>query len=138
MRSSLQLQKSIGDVLKSDSQLIALMGGVVQFYDYVVEEAQPPYITYIEDSVNELDTTTTRGFRHLVTLHVWSDYEGTAEVRGISSRIYELLHLKTDLVTELATVITVEFKFQDVVKDPDGQMYHGVIRFEITTDSTED
>lgn len=136
MRQSISLQAGLRSICVNDTELKALMGGEVRWYDYTVELAQAPYITYIEDNIAELDTTTELGFTHTVSFHVWSEYEGTKEVRQIMDRLYQLFHNLNDLVIELGSFVLMEFKFMDIVRDPDGQTYHGVARFIVITEES--
>lgn len=136
---ALELQKSIRGVLVADSTLASLMGGAVKFFDYVPERESLPYIEYREGStaewdVDETGSATGFGREHTLTINVWSGYEGVKELRGILRRVYDLLQNNTSLSLVDHNLVNLRFMFDDVVREPDGQSYHGISQFRAITE----
>lgn len=132
------LQKAVYARMREDDQLGLIMAQTnPEVYDYVPENAKFPYIHYQNVSSTEWDTTTEEGFEVIFALHVWSQEEGTKETHKIMQRIYRLFHNQIDLAVELYKLVNLQFQVSDVNRDPDGQTYHGVIRFRAVLDSLE-
>ncbi len=138
MLADAELQRVVYERASGDSELALIMGHeLAEFYDYVPEDAVLPYISYQLIQSDEDDTTTTTGFVTTFALHVWSQAEGSREAHRIMQRLYQLFHLKTDFTLELYRLINLTYTFSEVLRDPDGQTYHGVIRFRAVLDSLE-
>lgn len=138
MLADLELQRVVYDRARNDPTLALIMGHeLAEFYDYVPEDAVLPYVNYQLVQSVEDDTTTTTGFVTTFALHVWSEKEGSREAHRILQRLYELFHLKKDFTLELYRLINLTYITSEVIRDPDGQTYHGIIRFRAVLDSLE-
>lgn len=138
---SLELQKAVRTLLTGDSELATLMGGTVKFLDHVPEREDQPYIVYRESSTQEWDTSvagSASGFgkQHTVSLNVWSDYEGVKQTRLILRRVYDLLQNNTSLALVGHSLVNMLFMFDDVVQEPDAQVYHGISQYRAITEET--
>lgn len=133
------LQKAVFDRISTDPQIAQIMGQpVAEFFDYVPENTTFPYINYQLVQSVENDTSTEESFETVFALHVWSTKEGTKETNQILQRIYRLFHNRPDnLVLELYKVVNLQFQVSEVLRDPDGATYHGVIRFRAVLDNLE-
>lgn len=136
MLGDAEVQRAIVERLSGDATLAHLMGQVqAQVFDYVPEHTEFPYFTYQQVQVLEDDTTTTNGFVVIFAIHVWSQYEGTKESHTLLQRVYELLHEKYDFTLSGYQLINLRYQFSEVMRDPDGQTYHGVARYRAVVDS---
>ena len=122
---SLELQKSIFNVLDGDSTLQNL---VTDVYDFVPENTAFPYVKVGEETSLDNGTKTLQGNEHTLVIHSFSRYRGSKEVKEIMSRIYALLHESSLSVTG-ASLVNLRFEFSDVIKENDGFTSHGLQRF---------
>jgi len=122
---SLELQKSIFNVLDGDSTLQNL---VTDVYDFVPENTVFPYVKVGEETSLDNGTKTLQGNEHTLVIHSFSRYRGSKEVKEIMSRIYALLHESSLSVTG-ASLVNLRFEFSDVIKENDGFTSHGLQRF---------
>ena len=88
---SKQTQIAIFNILNNDSTLDTLVGNN-RIYDEVPQGSAYPYIeigdeTTIDGGVKDKD-----GQEFTQTIHIWSRYRGSKEVKEIAERIYTLLH----------------------------------------------
>lgn len=102
--------------------------------DVAVLDQQPqdgvyPFVTLTDDDdTRSFDTDTSNGADVLFHVHVWSRYEGSAEVRGLLSAIYAALH-RAQLTVAGATLVNIEFMHQLIIRDSDGRTRHGVAQY---------
>ncbi len=151
---SWELQVAIFKVLKPDTELQALMAQ--RWFDYIPKKSAYPYGRYEEEATAEYDTSETGeasgfGKEHLISIHVFDDYEGTKRIRAILGRVNKLLQNNTaislgenawslDFVNDQYTVggehtlVSLLFTASDVVSDPDGQTYHGIAQYRAVTE----
>ena len=122
---SLELQKSIFNVLDGDSTLQNL---VTDVYDFVPENTVFPYVKVGEETSIDNGTKTLQGNEHTLVIHTFSRYRGSKEVKEIMSRIYALLH-ESSLSVSGASLVNLRFEFSDVIKENDGFTSHGLQRF---------
>lgn len=131
-----ELQRALFLRLSQDTQLALLMGAPeARIFDYVPENTPFPYIQYQLVQSVEDDTSTTHGFACSYQIHVWSQYEGTKEAHAIMERVYNLLHEQYDFDLQMYRLINQRYEFSELMRDPDGQTYHGVMRFKAVLDS---
>lgn len=118
------LQVSIFQRLKSYTPLTSRVSGI---YDTSLKKTFP-YITLGEDTSVPWSTKSNPGEEVTHTLHVWSRYNGSKEVKELMSLIVEAI---TKGPLEIEGGFFVEFDaidMMEVIADPDGQTRHGVIR----------
>lgn len=105
-----------------------------RIYDYVPEREVFPYIELGASSTQEWDTSTDFGAQHLVTFHVWSRAEGKKEALAICRAIKETLRNNTALALTDHNLVNMQFLLSDVIRDNDGQSYHGVVQYRAITE----
>ena len=92
-----------------------------------------PYVTIGEVTIVPFDTFNDTGLDCLVTIHIWSRYDGYSETKTIQQQIYNILHRATFDVTGY-TVVGSTFQDSEVFLDTDGETRHGVMFFRIILD----
>jgi hypothetical protein len=127
-----EVQKALFAALSGNAPLVALLGGA-KVYDDVPRSAALPYITFGQSTLRDWSTGTDAGFEHLITLHVWSSVNGDREAHQIISAIRDCLH---DVALPVAShrLINLRFEFSDLVRDPDGETSHGIVRYRAVTE----
>lgn len=123
---SIQLQKTIFDVLSGDSNLTSTLGASV--YDFVPDSTAFPYVKLGEETAIDNGTKTLQGNEHTLVIHSFSRYRGSKQIKEIMSRIYALLH-ESSLSVSGASLVNLRFEFSDVIKENDGLTSHGLQRF---------
>ncbi|MER7963607.1 DUF3168 domain-containing protein [Streptomyces ardesiacus] len=128
----LPVQTAIYGRLKNDAALSGMISGV---YDYVPEEAAYPFVVIGE----ALETPDNRhggfGRETVVTLHVWSRYQGYAQVLRIGARVTALLDHQPLTLPGLDWIAT-RFEFSQTLTDPEppGDIRHLVLRYRVVTE----
>ena len=131
-----ELQRAVFLRLRQDAPLALIMGAAeARVFDYVPENTPYPYIQYQLVQSVEDGTSSTDGFVCVYQAHVWSQYEGTKEAHAIMERVYNLLHQQYDFDLQMYRMINQRYEFSELLRDPDGQTYHGVMRFRAVLDS---
>lgn len=123
---SIQLQKTIFDVLNGDSNLTSTLGASV--YDFVPDSTAFPYVKLGEETAIDNGTKSLQGNEHTLVIHSFSRYRGSKQIKEIMSRIYALLH-ESSLSVSGASLVNLRFEFSDVIKENDGLTSHGLQRF---------
>ncbi|MGM1079701.1 DUF3168 domain-containing protein [Streptomyces sp. H28] len=128
----LAVQSAVYARLKGDAALMGMISGV---YDYVPETAAYPFVVIGE----ALETPDNRhggfGRQTVITLHVWSRYQGYAQVLRIGARVTELLDHQPLTIPGLSWIAT-RFEFSQTLTDPEppGDIRHLVLRYRIVTE----
>jgi len=91
-----------------------------------------PFIEFGDPTAQPFDATVMRGQTEDLTLHVWSRTGGRKQTQQVLAAIYATLHRQALTITGHSHVQTIH-RFQTVLADPDGETWHGLTRFEITT-----
>ena len=129
------LQKAAYAALAGAAPLTGLIGNDA-IYDHVPQDAAFPYVVIDETRLADWSTGTEPGSEHLLTLHVWSRYQGKRETYQIADAIRAALD-EADLSLEDNRLINLRHQFSDLRRDPDGETYHGVLRFRAVTEPLE-
>lgn len=124
------VQSAIYAKLTSDSMLMSMVTGV---YDDVPEDVARPYV-HLGESIETPDNAHGAfGRETVMTLHVWSEYRGFAEVNSIAYRLQELLDEQPLTITGCRHVAT-RFEFAQTLTDPDKPgLRHAPVRFRVIT-----
>lgn len=122
------LQQAIYARLNGDAELTTTLGAAV--YDEVPDGAAFPYVSIGEVTENPRDTMGTTGRDTTVTVHVWSQYPGSKEVKQIQNRVDELLDRWTPTVAGWNETQMLQ-EFFETFRDPDGLTRHGVSRYSV-------
>lgn len=124
MAASIELQKAIFQKLS---------GGPYPVYDAVPTDSTMPYIQIGEEVLNDNSTKTDKRTKHLVTIHCWSNYQGTKQAKEMNDFVvdtltqydYNLVGYKVDMI---------QLELVQVIKDPDTSnlIHHGVVQIAFT------
>jgi hypothetical protein len=126
MKSSLwPLQEAIWSRLENDTAIANKVTGV---FDAVKDSQKMPYIVIGEDTANDYSTKTTSVEDIICTLHVWSGYNGTKEVKEIMDLILQSI-TSEPLTVSGFTVVLAKLDYMNDFIDSDGVTRHGVQRF---------
>lgn len=124
------LQQAVFTRLNGDTALVTTLGAKV--YDEVPDGAAFPYVTIGDVIEAPNDTMGTTGRDPTITVHAWSRYRGSKQVKLILSRVDELLdRWKPTIAGWDAT--DFQQVLMDTMRDPDGITRHGVARYRIHT-----
>jgi len=128
-----ELQQAIYALL--DGKVI-VGGSPLPIWDAVPEnETAQRYVT-IGDTVfipfdTKLDSSKDNQ-RATVTIHSWTrDYEGRLEVKKIMDAVYGVLNRATLSLTNYSSVLVRGLSNGNTIRDPQGNMYHGINTFDI-------
>lgn len=132
--SAWELQKAIYAALAADAAVTTLLGGA-RIYDDVPRGIEPPYVTFGQSTVRDWSTGTDPGHEHLFTLHVWTRVNGERLAHQVMSALRDRLH---DAVLSLTgfKLVNLRHEFSDVIREPDGETIHGVVRYRAVTEPT--
>ena len=127
----LPVQGALISLLRGDTALTTLVDSV---YDYLPETAVYPFVV-VGEAIETPDNAHDRyGRETVVTLHVWSQYRGYAQVLRIGARISQLLDHQPLPVAGMDHIAT-RFEFAQTLTDPEppGDIRHLVLRYRIVT-----
>jgi hypothetical protein len=130
--ASYALRAALITLTKADATLATILGGTVQMYDHVPEDAVIPYIEY-RSSARTWDTTTDRGDEFDVSINVWSHAEGSKQCEDVMRRIDEIWRAAAPSLTD-HRLVNLERQFQDIIREEGGQTYHGFQRWRAVTE----
>jgi Protein of unknown function (DUF3168) len=130
--ASWALQRGVYQALAGSIDLTTLLGGV-RVYDHAPQSAPYPFITLGQSAVRDWSTGTEYGAEHNLTLHVWSRSGGKQQVLKILEAIRAVLH---DQPLALADhhLVNLRHEFSEARLDPDGDTFHGVVRYRAVTE----
>lgn len=134
-RGGWALRQALYTALTGDAVLQALIGDPARVYDDVPADAAFPFVTFGDAAANDWSAAGTLGSEHLITLHVWSRYEGHKEAQQILEALEALLH-DASLSPTGHALINLRFVSSGIIRDPDGATTHGFIRFRAVTEQT--
>lgn len=126
------LQQAIYGTLSGHAGLLTLLGGA-RIYDDAPQRSQFPYLTFGRSTIRDWSTGTEDGEEHVLTLHVWSREAGRKQVFAIMGALREALH-DADLSLSGYRLVNLRHEFSDARRDPDGDTYHGTVRFRAVTE----
>ena len=126
------LQQAIYAALTGDATVTTLLGGA-HVYDDAPQRTEFPYLTFGRSSLRDWSTGSEAGNEHVVTLHVWSQAAGRRQVYEIMKAVRDVLHEAALAVTGYR-LINLRHEFSDARRDPDGETYHGTVRFRAVTE----
>ena len=126
------LQRGIYQALANSSELGALLGGT-HIYDDPPQAASYPFITLGQSLVRDWSTGTEDGAEHLLTLHVWSRAGGKKQVHDIIEAIKSTLHDQPLTLVD-HDLVNLRHEFSEARPDPDGDTYHGIVRYRAVTE----
>ena len=126
------LAKAVHLALVQDMEVQSILGANPRLYDHIPEDPIYPYLTYgplrsTDISGDELQLTA-----HNMTLHLWSQYGGRAEIMSLINAVSDVLTNGNWQLSE-GLLVSTNVTFTDNFRAPDGRTLHGVIRFNATT-----
>jgi Protein of unknown function (DUF3168) len=124
------LRKSINQALKASSDLAALLGGV-RIYDRPPEPAGFPFITLGQSALRDWSAGSEDGADQRLTVHVWSPFGGKKHMQDIIKAVRTSLN-DWPLAAGRER-ITLNHEFSEARLDPEGDRFHGIIRYRATT-----
>lgn len=127
--AALAVQGMVYQLLKSDAQILSLLGGEY-IYDHVPDNTATPYITFGEDSFDDFGAHEVDGFQGFIEIHTWTQAEGGKLCKQIQDIVYRLFHNSDLGLTEHKTISLRGGLFTTML-DPDGRTFHGVNRFNL-------
>lgn len=127
------LQQALYQLLSTDAALTTLLGAP-RIYDHVSPRPTFPYITIGQTTVRDWSTATDIGEEHQLTLHVWSRAGGRRETHEIMSAIRAAVD-HAELPLTGYRLINLLHEFSETRRDPDGETFHGVVRFRAVTEA---
>ena len=130
--AGLELQKAIYQRLKTDAVLVSLLGGM-KIYDDTPQRTEFPYVTFGQSTIRDWSTSTESGNEHVMTLHVWSRAAGRRQLHEIMDAIEASLHDQPLALTGWR-LINLRHENSDARRDPDGETYHGTLRYRAVTE----
>jgi hypothetical protein len=130
------LQAAIYTRLTGFAALTSLVGSNV--FDFVPEDAQPPYVVIGDDTAVDWGTDTTNGWDATVTIHSW-DFEkaGRKSVKAILSAIYDALHRQESSLSITGFhLVLCQCEFEHTLQDTsvlgeEDRFYHGIQRYRV-------
>ena len=130
--ASWSVQKSLVQALSADVALSGLLNGQSVF-DAVPQRAAYPFVSIGNAVERDGSTSSERGSEHGLTLHSWSKARGKMQCFEIMNAVRRVLH-DGDLQVEDHELVNLRFEFSDARLDPDGETYHGILRFRAVTE----
>ena len=130
--ASWALQQSVYAILTADTRINALLGAA-RIYDDVPQKTEFPYMTLGQSRVRDWSTGTDTGDEHILTLHVWSRAGGRKQTHEIMGAVKSALHDRT-LPLSGHHLIQLRHEFSDARRDPEGDIYHGIVRLRAFTE----
>lgn len=127
------LQFAVHAKLKADAALIALIGGRV--FDQVPDDVGFPYISYGPTTGTPNEADCFEGEDIAFQIDIWSRQSSRAEAARIGAAVKMALHRKDLTITD-GDVVLVRATFSQIIEDPDGRTFHGMLRFEAMTEVT--
>jgi len=131
--AALDLQRSLYQAIRTSAEITSLLGGA-KVYDDVPQRTDFPYITLGQSIVRDWSTGTEAGHEHVVTVHVWSRSAGRKQTHEIMGALQARLHDQTLPLVE-NHLVNLRHEFSDARREPDGDTYHGVVRFRAVTEA---
>jgi Protein of unknown function (DUF3168) len=129
------LQRSLYQALASSPDLTTMLGGI-RIYGDAPQSAACPFITLGQSVIRDWSTGTEDGAEHSLTLHVWSRSGGKKEAYEIIEAIKAVLH-DQPLVLEDHYLINLRHEFSETRLDPDGDTFHGIVRYRAVTEPAQ-
>ena len=126
------LQQAVYSALTTDAGVTGLLGGP-KVFDDAPQRTDFPYLTFGQSSLRDWSTATDAGNEHIFTLHVWSRAAGRKQVYEIMGALRLALH-DAALVVSGFNLINLRHEFSDARREPDGDTYHGTVRFRAVTE----
>ena len=131
------LARAVHAALSDDPAVQFGLGGTAdippRLYDAAPEDPVYPYLTYGALRSEDIGADDTPLAVHQMTLHLWSRYQGRAEVMALLGQLGHALDAGTLTQAGEVAVRSATPIYSDVLRAPDGRTHHGLLRLSITT-----
>ena len=128
------LRNSIGQALKGSSDLTALLGGV-RIYDWPPQATGFPFITFGQSALCDWSTGSGDGAEQRLTVHVWSPFGGKKYMQDIIKAVRASLNDRP--LPAGRDRVALHHEFSEARLDPEGDSFHGIIRYRATSASSQ-
>ena len=125
---SWNLQKAVYSALNSASITGVSGAAITGVFDDVPEQTAYPYIVIGDETATNISVFDKNAHDHTLTIHVWSQYRGLAEVKQIMQQIFTTLNDAAIVVTG-AALVNIKHEFENTLMESDGITRHGIMRF---------
>jgi hypothetical protein len=127
------VQAAVYSALTGSGTLVATLGGPHVYDGEAPEGSARPYILIGESLETPDNAHGAFGRQTVMTLHVWSDYQGFTEANAIAYQVQELLDEQPLNIVGARHVLT-RFEFAQTLTDPDDRsLRHATLRFRFIT-----
>jgi len=131
---TISLQSNLVARLRGNAALTTALGGANKVFDYVPQRTPYPYVVYYETDRFEQDTSAGRSSEHLISIHAWSDQEGSRQAQAILQLCDELLQDYAPIALVNHRLVNLKFVSADQVKED--QVYHAVAQYRAYTEES--
>ena len=118
------VQSDIHSAIGESDVLKVTLGDPVRAFDETPEDPIYPYLTYGDMRSTDTSGDAAPQSSHQITLHLWSRYDGRAEVLALVRAVADTL--------DAALPYRVLPLYVDAVRARDGITFHGLLRLSIT------
>lgn len=125
MTTLFEAQRTIYTTLRNDTTLLGLVTGV---FDAVPQGTAYPFVAIGELTEVDFATFDREGSENTMTIHIWSAYDGNAEILRILDRVNELLDGK-ELAMAGHHLVSIEYENGVTAHDQDYR--HFVARYRL-------
>lgn len=130
--SSWALQQALYAAVTGSASLAALIGPP-RVYDDVPQGTPFPYLTLGQSTLRDWSTGTDDAEEHILTLHVWSRAGGRKVMHEVMDALRATLH-DQPLALSGHRLVNIRHEISEARRDPDGETYHGIVRFRAVTE----
>jgi len=134
--SAAALAKAVHGALSANAHMQLILGNPPRLYDSAPEDPVFPYLTYGQMRSVDIGGDETELISHQMTLHVWSRYEGRAEVFTSLNYVAEALNIAAFNGVLDISIVNANPIYVDVLRAPDGRTMHGLLRMSFSTQMT--
>lgn len=127
-----KIANGLHTALSNDLGVAAIFGSPPRLYDAVPEDPAYPYLSYGEMRSSAIGGDDSPVYSHLATLHIWSRYQGRAEIIACLAALTAAL--ESDVHINDVHLVSSNILYADHFRAPDGRTLHGVIRLNLTTE----
>lgn len=131
MMNAAGLHVAVHEALTTDPMLVDQVAGRV--FDQPPQDVEFPYLSYGPSITTPNEADCFKGEDVSFQIDVWSRRSSRGEAAVIGGAVVAALHRKSLTITG-GNVVFVRSTFSQILKDPDGRTFHGVLRFEAMTE----
>ena len=127
------LAQIIHTALSLSPDIGLILGSPARIYDSAPEDPVFPYLSYGAMRSLDIGADDTALISHQISLHLWSRYDGRAELLSGLNYIAQALAIGQLKPRDGLTVISANPIYLDVLRAPDGRTMHGLLRMSFST-----